>query len=119
METRYITEHDVEGQPITLRVSRFGDPGAGGETNCYLVAAIPAGEGFGQVLQFQDAPISHVGVNGLTNEVLIAIVLDRLRCFQAGPYASQDNVLAIEHLEAGLETLKNRSDRQIGDSDGS
>lgn len=35
---------------------------------------------------FQNGPIKEVGVNGVTQEALIAICIDRLRSFQEGPF---------------------------------
>ena len=38
----------------------------------------------GLQITFQHGPIKEVGRNGLTNEALLAIVIDRLECAQAG-----------------------------------
>jgi hypothetical protein len=50
-----------------------------------------------------------VGVNGITNEVLLAIVADRLRGFQSSPYACQENAEALECTEAALRRLHDRT----------
>lgn len=61
------------------------------------------------VLRFQRGPIKEAGVNGITQEVLLAVLLDRLRGFQAGPYACAENDAAITHLECALEALNART----------
>lgn len=41
-------------------------------------------------------------VNGITNEALIAVVIDRLERFQEGPYKCRENALTITKLEEAL-----------------
>lgn len=60
-------------------------------------------------LTFQHGPIAEVGVNGITNEALLAVVLDRLRYFQSGKYACRENALAITNIEQGLMWLHSRT----------
>jgi hypothetical protein len=60
-------------------------------------------------IDFQDGPIGEVGVNGLTQEALLAVVLDRLRGFQKGPFACRENALAITKIEEGLLWLHKRT----------
>lgn len=40
--------------------------------------------------------------NGITNEALIAVVIDRLERFQEGPYKCRENALTITKLEEAL-----------------
>lgn len=49
------------------------------------------------------------GVNGLTNEVLLAIVIDRLRVFQNGITNCRENALVITKLEEALHWLGHRT----------
>jgi len=65
-------------------------------------------EEFGFV-DFQDGPIQEVGVNGCQNEDLIAIVIDRLRYFQAGKFSCRENAIALTHLEDALHWLEHRT----------
>lgn len=63
-------------------------------------------------IDFQRGPIAEVGVNGITNEALIAIVIDRLNGAQEGPFRSRFNALAITALEqASLWLCKRTLDR--------
>ena len=61
------------------------------------------------LIEFQDGPVNEAGVNGLTHEVLLAIVADRLRSFQQGPFASRYNALALTHIEDAQNWLNRRT----------
>lgn len=58
---------------------------------------------------FQNGPIPESGVNGVTHEVLLAIVADRLRSFQKGPYACKANACALTHIEEAQHWLQQRT----------
>lgn len=66
------------------------------------------------VVLFQQGPIGEVGgANGVTHEALIAILIDRLECFQNGKFANKYNAMALEHLRAAQQALLARTkDRQ-------
>lgn len=64
-------------------------------------------------IRFQRGPIKEVGTNGLTNEVLLAIVADRLRGFQSGPFACDENYAALHQVMAALVTLQTRTQRRV------
>ena len=60
-------------------------------------------------INFQDGPIKEAGINGLMDENLIAILIDRLRGFQSGPYACSYNAEALMNLEIALGVLQDRT----------
>ncbi|VVQ17109.1 hypothetical protein PS914_05960 [Pseudomonas fluorescens] len=60
-------------------------------------------------LVFQNGPISEVGVNGITHEALLAILIDRMEGFQSGPYASSDNAEALESMRTAQTALQRRT----------
>jgi len=67
----------------------------------------------GQTLQrvcFQKGPIKECGVNGVMNEDLIAMVIDRLQSFQDSEYKCRENAVAITKLEEALMWLRKRTD---------
>ena len=73
---------------------------------------IPTGTLISRLVQpivFQKGPIKESGVNGIQNEDLIAIVIDRLQGFQGGDFDCLDNQCAIVHLRAALTQLQNRT----------
>ena len=61
------------------------------------------------VIDFQNGPIKEAGVNGVMNEDLIAIVIDRMRGFQSGDYACKNNEQALDSLEMALAYLRART----------
>lgn len=60
-------------------------------------------------VKFQLGPIKENGVNGVANEDLISMVIDRLNSFQESPYKCRENALAITKLEEGLLWLRKRT----------
>ena len=62
---------------------------------------------------FQNGPIQTAGVNGITQEVLLAIVIDRLRSFQAGPFPCDENAEALGYCEMALDFLKERTKMRL------
>lgn len=122
---REITEHRVNPANDTLRIEVRDEPGAGGACHCYVVNGFDSGtnpsdphkEAAGvathAMILFQNGPIAEAGVNGVTHEVLLAIVADRLRSFQSGPYACDENRAALEHVEAAQRWLHERTKERV------
>ncbi len=132
MSKRKLTDHIVEGDSANhqLSVTVADDPGQGGACHCYEIDGFdatknPANERSAEeiendvtgprrvTLMFQNGPIKDVGVNGVTHEVLLAVVIDRLRSFQAGPYMNRANALALTHMEEALMWLQYRTRERI------
>lgn len=103
---REITTHVVNPANDTLRLFAVDPPGIGGANHQYTIR-LPQGTEY--FIDFQNGPIAEVGVNGLTHEVLIAIVEDRLRAFQSGPYANEFNAKALESLVEARKALQDRT----------
>lgn len=92
-------------------------PGAGGACHKYEIALDGAKAGgpasdLKVRLLFQNGAIREAGVNGLSNEGLLACVLDRLLAFQAGPYPCQENQEAAAHVKIALDALQARTARR-------
>ncbi len=112
---RKLTDHIVSGdQAVQLDISVLDEPGAGGANHKYLIEFT---DNDGQVnrlhVSFQNGPIKESGVNGITGEALMAIQIDRLRSFQAGPYACRENAVALTKLEESLMWLQRRTVARI------
>lgn len=60
-------------------------------------------------INFQNGPIKEAGVNGIMQEDLIAICIDRLQGFQSGQYACRENAIALTKLEEALMWLRKRT----------
>ena len=116
--TRNITTHQVNECNRQIEIVA-GDPGAGGASICYMVTGpkdrvpnvgmVPR---FQERLEFQSGPIAD-GVNGITHEVLLAIIEDRLIGFQSGQFACEKNERALKHIRAAQQELKARTDERI------
>ena len=61
------------------------------------------------LLCFQHDTIPAVGVQGWTNEAVLAVVIDRLRGFQAGAFGCRENALALTKCEEALMWLEKRT----------
>lgn len=103
---REITSHRVNPLNDKLTITVTDEPGAGGANHRYEVGG-PAGP-MGLV-SFQNGPIAENGINGLTQEVLLAIVIDRLQSFQKGQFACRENALALTKLEEAKHWLFSRT----------
>lgn len=114
---RTIHDHKVNPANDKLTITVLDEPGAGGACHLYRIGGFDTssnGSDEGPAFQmadilFQNGPIPEVGVNGVTHEALIAIVVDRLRSFQAGPYACRENALALTKLEEAQHWLHSRT----------
>jgi hypothetical protein len=119
---RQLTDHKVNPANDKLTITVEDAPGAGGAHHRYSITgfdtannpSIEDPQGYRasfsrQVILFQNGPINEVGVNGVSNEVLLAIVVDRLRSFQAGPYTCRENALALTKLEEAQHWLHSRT----------
>jgi len=105
-----------------LTVHALDQPGSGGANHLYEIRGYDTGSNasdpfFGRygksadhsTVIFQNGPIAEVGVNGVTHEALLAILIDRLESFQRGPYASPDNKEALYSMRAALHALQRRT----------
>lgn len=112
---RMLTDHIVDGDPAPqLEIAVLDAPGQGGAHHRYQISWCSLrGILTNTVIQFQDGPLKEVGPNGLTQETLLAIVIDRLRSFQAGPFACDENKMALEHCKLALSYLQVRTHKRI------
>ena len=92
-------------------VTAVDEPGQGNANHKYEIKWDPNNNGYiaTQAIGFQDGPIKEFGVNGVTNEDLLAIVIDRMRGFQSGDYACDSNQHALAHLENALAAMLERT----------
>jgi hypothetical protein len=65
-----------------------------------------------QRVVFQHGPIKEVGINGITIEALVDVILDRLRGFQEGGFSCVENDMALHHFTQGLNYLNARTKRR-------
>lgn len=119
---RTLTDHIVSGdQAVQLKIGVTDEPGAGGANHEYLIQRGdehswilgPYAGTVGARISFQNGPIKEAGVNGITQEALLAIVIDRLRSFQGGQFSCRENAIALTHCEEALMWLQRRTVARI------
>lgn len=105
---REITDHSqTSSDPI--KIHALDGPGPGGASTIYQVTFAPPSLKSPVNIPFQFGGIRETGVNGLTNEALLAIVVDRLRCFQQGKFACAENQQAMELAQQAIKVLHSRT----------
>lgn len=107
---RVLDSHKVNPLNDVLVIGVMDEPGHGGACHEYRVSLPNGAQLF---IDFQNGPINECGVNGITHEVLIAILLDRLEGFQKGEYACRENADAIIDLNRALAVLKSRTKQRM------
>lgn len=131
---REITTHRVNPANDKLQILVVDEPGSGGAHHEYRISfpvtqplnekpvsggdVIPIDPPHGEPLliqdkvtslSFQNGPITEVGVNGITHEALIAVLIDRLECFERGPYHHYRNEMALKSLREAAHHLAMRT----------
>lgn len=108
---RFLTGHKVNGLNDNLNIAVLDEPGSGGANHLYEIALVgaPLGALPLAIIRFQNGPILEAGFNGLSNEALLEIVIDRMRGFQSGQFKSRDNACALTHLEEAMMWLQKRT----------
>ncbi len=66
-----------------------------------------------ELIEFQHGAVCEAGVNGVTNEALLAIVAHRLQGFQDGPMACPENREALLYVLGAICQLHNRTRRRL------
>ncbi len=111
--TREITTHKVNGLNDAIKIVCTDEPGPGGACHDYVCTVTNPHDPKQQIstsINFQRGPINVLGNRlGLSNEALLAIVEDRLACFQEGPFACVENQLALTHVKRAMRELHQRT----------
>ena len=110
---RELFSHKVNGLNEALRVVVLDEPGQGNACHKYEIGygdgPDDLHEGNPCYIQFQNGPIAEVGVNGISNEALLAVVEDRLLGFQSGAFACRENAVALTKLQESMMWLQKRT----------
>lgn len=120
---RYIQDHKLNGLNDSLSVAAIDEPSPQGGNHEYAISwSYPTDSTWhSQVtvtIKFQNGPLRESVPNGISNEALIAIVIDRLMGFQHGPerdpnkrgeYACKENAVALTDLQSALMWLQKRT----------
>lgn len=113
---RTITTHHTNDANKALDVQADDrDPANGNTSHLYAIRVLPPGETVTLDnikivgIPFQHGPIGEVGINGITNEVLLAIVIDRIEGFQSSKWACEENARALTNVREALADLESRT----------
>ena len=106
---RELDEHKINPANDTITVTVLDEPGQGNACHVYDISHPDMS--LQTAIHFQNGPIDEdgSGVNGITHEVLLAILADRLRGFQQGPYSCKANACALTHIEEAQHWLQQRT----------
>lgn len=109
---RKLIDHKVNGLNDAIDIEVMDEPGSGGACHEYLIS-LKSGEGVTSgnhiPISFQNGPIKESGFNGISGEALLAVVIDRMRGFQSGPYSCRENSIALTKAEECLLWLNKRT----------
>ena len=128
--SRLLLSHAVNPANDKLEIEVQDEPGAGGACHRYVISGFntktnpsdPFVALYGKPAEhstvlFQNGPIAEVGVNGITHEALLAVLIDRLEHFQRGPFACTENERALTALQQAQwwlhQRTKGRMDRGV------
>lgn len=112
---RLITSHKVNGLNEVLLVNVLDEPGQGNACHEYQIRKFVKNEDDATAdvelcnIQFQNGPVGEFGVNGISNEALLAIVEDRLLGFQSGQFACRENAIALTKIQEAMMWLQKRT----------
>lgn len=119
---REIRDHKVGEVNDGITITVHDEPGAGGANHLYMVrgfdtstnksdpfVARHGGPAKHATILFQNGGLKEAGINGVTHEILLAVVIDRLRSFQAGPFPNAHNQVALAACQEALGALKART----------
>lgn len=106
-----------------IEVWALDEPGIGGACHEYdIVLSVPSPNNDGLMdsfnetstkIKFQKGAIHEAGINGITNESLLAVVQDRLQGFANGQFSNHDTRIALLHVECALESLARRTRERL------
>ena len=107
---RQLTSHKVNGLNEALKIEVLDEPGQGNACHEYIIR-VPLEDKTvrSDFIIFQNGPINEAGVNGISNEALLAIVEDRLVGFQSGQYACRENAVALTKIQEAMMWLQKRT----------
>lgn len=111
---REITSHKVNGLNESLRIEVLDEPGQGNACHVYGITseeprAAETPPAVMLPIRFQNGTVPEAGINGITNEALLAIVEHRLQGFQSGRFACRENAVALTKLQESMMWLQKRT----------
>ena len=112
------THHDGHGLAESIKIEADEIPEEerfGGASHYYKAWMSDGKAPYPVVLsvQFQKGPRGDArSLPGVIDNVLLAIVADRMSCFMDGPFNSEQNGLAYRHVIEAMAALRRRADER-------
>jgi hypothetical protein len=109
---RPLHHHQAVSKCLTdhCRIFSVDEPGPGGAYHKYQIHCDKKEGGFVVEISFQKGAVNEAAdVNGIPDEALYAILIDRLEGFQVGPGKCREGELALARLEESLHWLQQRA----------
>ena len=110
---RELTSHKANGLNEAIFIGVLDEPGPGNACHDYRLSVSTAKGELRTDIHFQNGAIGEVGLDGFSNESLLAIVEDRLKGFQSGKFACRENALALTHLQEAMHWLHHRTNERM------
>lgn len=115
--SRELTSHKVGVLDCCIVIAVLDEPGPGGANHLYQLRGLQGPLDHHPIptidIRFQNGPIQESGANGISNESLLAIVEDRLKSFQSGPFACRENAIALTHIQDAMHWLHHRTRERV------
>lgn len=90
------------------------EKGNGGANHLYEIISNNVTRNTMGIIQFQNgARKEENSIHGVLDTDLLEICRHRLQCFQAGPYATRENAVALTHIEEALMWMNKRVEDRI------
>lgn len=110
-----LDSHKITGLNEVLCVKALDEPGVGKAYHEYVIHAdeskieLAQGVTVWDTISFQNGAIQESGVNGVSNEALLAIVEHRLQCFQESEFRCRENAVALTKIQEAMMWLQKRT----------
>jgi hypothetical protein len=109
------THHDGHGlNDLTIIEADDLDEKAGGASHVYTISRDVDRNGYVRSLahiQFQHGARTFPdSTHGALDGAVLAVLIDRFECFQAGPFACRENAIVLTKLQEAMHWIKHRAD---------
>lgn len=106
MTLRRVVNYPLRIEPINI-VTAENEEGQYSKVAPHQYCVSPSNNPYQPIafIQFQDGPLAEDHIDGVHNEDLLLVVLDRLRAFQKSEFSCRENAIAITKIEEAMNIL--------------
>lgn len=123
--TRELTGFKFTPANEPLNITVMDAPAIGGGNNYYTITGMsyeanPVAGGTNIPIEmidtahilFHNGPVTN-GANGITDQTLLAILIDRFKGFQSGPFKCEESAQTLYHLEWAMKWMERRTKERV------